>query len=181
MATIPTTEPTQARAGLTWQWTRSSADYPAPSWVLTYYFKQLKAGGTHFSVAATASGADHAVTIAAATTAAYTADEYSWSAIAVKGAEAFEVDTGVLTILPRYDAGAALDDRSHARKMLDALEAVLESRAGSDVLEYEIAGRRLKKMSAEDLTKWHAYYAGKVAAEEREANGGGGAKLVARL
>jgi hypothetical protein len=46
--------------------------------------------------------------------------------------EVYEVDRGTIVLLPRYDQAAAYDDRSHARKMLDAIEAVLESRASAD-------------------------------------------------
>lgn len=181
-ATVPTTEPLEARAGLTWAWTRSLSDYPASAgWTLTYWLKRLSATGANFSIVATASGADYAVSVSAATTSAYTADEYSWVAVVSKAGDAYEVDRGTLEVLPRYDQAANLDDRSHARKMLDAIEAVLENRATSDVLEYTIGQRSLRKMEALELTQWRDHYAAKVAAEERATSGQGGSKLVARL
>jgi hypothetical protein len=72
--------------------------------------------------------------------------------------EVYEVDRGTILFLPRYDQAAAYDDRSHARKMLDAIESLLESRASADVLEYTIGSRHLKKMSPKELTDWRDYY-----------------------
>src|SRR3954467_12562199 len=109
---IPSNEPTQARAGVRWDWTRDlTPDIDASAgWVLTYYFKKLD-GLQNFSFAAAASGKQFSVARTAANTAALIAGDYSWVAIAVNGADAREVDSGKFTILPRYDAAANLDDR----------------------------------------------------------------------
>lgn len=181
MPDIPTTEPTSLRAGDTWKWTRSLSDYPAPSWVLKYRFKS-PAGG--FEITATASGADHAVTVAAATSGAYVAAEYSWVAWVEGGSsEKYTVDQGTTTVEPDYRAGtaaAALDDRSHARKVLAAIEAWIEGHDPS-VAEYEIAGRRMKYIPVGDLLKLRQRYKSEVAAEinaERLANGEGIGKSI---
>ncbi|CAN0482236.1 unnamed protein product, partial [Phaeothamnion confervicola] len=52
---VATNEPLSARAGLNWSWDRNdlSADYPAPTWTLTYYFKYATA---NFTFAASANG-----------------------------------------------------------------------------------------------------------------------------
>ena len=121
-AEIPTTEPLSVRAGDTWKWTRTLADYPASSWTLKYRFKNA-AGG--FEVVAVASGDDYAVSEAASTTATRTAGDYTWIAWVEAGAEKFTVDTGTIHVEPDYRSGAssvALDDRTHARKVLDAIE-----------------------------------------------------------
>jgi hypothetical protein len=165
MADIPTNEPTSLRAGDTWKWTRSLSDYPAPTWTLKYRFKHPTASG--FEITASASGNDHAVTVAASTSTAYTAGTYSWIAWVESGAEKFTVDTGSMEVQADYravSAAAVLDDRSHARKMLAAIEAWLESR-DPGVAEYEIAGRRMKYWDATDLIKWRQKYKNEVAAE----------------
>jgi hypothetical protein len=132
---------------------------PGLGWTLKYYFKQFAASGAHIELTATADGDYFAITVAAATTAAYTAGRYSWAAEVSGGSsEVYEVDRGTIVLLPRYDQAAAYDDRSHARKMLDAIEAVLESRASADQLEYTIGSRHLKKMSPKELTDWRDYY-----------------------
>jgi hypothetical protein len=94
-ASIPTDEPSALRAGDTWKWTRTLADYPAGTWTLKYRFKNA-AGG--FEITAAASGTDHAVTVAAVTTAPYAAGDYQWVAWVEAGAEKFTVDQGLSLI-----------------------------------------------------------------------------------
>lgn len=168
MSTIPDNEPASLRCGDTWQWTRTLTDYPAGTWTLKYRFKSA-AGG--FEVVAAASGTDHAVTVLAATSAGYTAGSYTWVGWVEAGAEKFTVDSGVAELLPDYRTGAAsaaLDDRSHAKKMLDAIEAWLESRDPA-VAEYEIAGRRMKYIPSGDLLKMRSRYQAEVQAEDNAA------------
>lgn len=152
---IPTNEPQSARAGDTWKWTRTLDDYPAGTWTLKYRFKN--AAG-YFEIVATPSGTDHAVTVAAATTAGYVAGSYTWMAWVEAGSEKYTVDTGTLTVDPDYRAStAAYDGRSHAQKMLDAIEAWLEARDPA-VAEYEIAGRRMKFIPTAELVKLRSRY-----------------------
>lgn len=143
---VPTTEPTELRAGDTWQWRRDDlADTPAPAWVLTYYFRNATA---YFDVIAAADGANHAVTVAKATSASKVAGIYDWIAVATSATERREVARGRTTILPDYAAAAVLDTRSYARKMLDTVEAALLGRATKDqldVIESTLADRGLKR------------------------------------
>ena len=175
-AEIPTSEPGALRAGDTWKWTKTVADYPASAWTLKYRFKSPSAG---FEITASASGDDYAVTVSAATTAAYASGTYSWIAWVEGGtSEKYTVDTGIVEIDPDYRSGtatAALDDRSHARKTLAAIESWIESR-NPGVAEYEIAGRRMKYIPVSDLIKLRQVYKSEVAAEDAAdaiANGTG--------
>jgi len=69
MSITPLTEPTSIIAGDTLSWQISLSDYPATSgWTLKY--KAVCAAG-YFAITSTASGADHVVSVAKATTAAY--------------------------------------------------------------------------------------------------------------
>ena len=45
-------EPQQANAGTTWRWTRSFTDFPANTWTLTYYFREVT-GKYSFDIVAT--------------------------------------------------------------------------------------------------------------------------------
>lgn len=169
--TVAINEPTSLRAGITWQWRREDlGDYPAPTWTLTYYCKRTGAAGAFFSIVATADGTHHAISVAAATNATYVAGTYTWVAVVASGTEKHEVDTGEFEILPRYDVAAALDDRSHARKVLDAIKAVLENRATKDQEEYTIAGRSLKRTPVEQLVALRDRYEREVASEKAAAN-----------
>lgn len=185
-APIPLREPTELRAGLTWQWRREDlTDYPAPTWVLKYWFKRTGAAGAQFSITAAADGTAHAVDQAATVSQTYVAGSYTWAAIATSGADAVEVAKGRTEILPRYDTTAAVDDRSHARKVLESIEAVLERRATRDQEEYVIGSRSLKRTPMADLLKLRDSYAQAVAAEDAQANLASGAmnhpNLLARL
>lgn len=166
-ASIPTTEPTELRAGDTWKWTRSVPDYPASSWTLKYRFKNA-AGG--FEIVASASGDDYSVTVAAATSAGHAAGSYTWTAWVEGGSsEKYTIDSGTCTVLPDFratSASTALDSRTHARIVLDAIEAVLEGRASKDQEEYEIAGRRLKRTPIPILIKMRQTYRAEVRSQE---------------
>lgn len=164
---IPTNEPSSLRAGDTWKWTRTLDDYPAGTWTLKYRFKNAT---SYFEIVAGTSGTDHSVSVAAATTAAYPAGSYTWMAWVEGGSsEKYTVDTGTLEVDPDYRAStAAYDGRSHARKMLDALEAWLEARDPA-VAEYEIAGRRMKYIPIAELVKLRNRYGMEVRNEEAAA------------
>lgn len=185
MPEIPTNEPITLRAGDTWQWKRSLTDYPAGTWTLKYRFKNA-AGG--FEVVASADGTDHSVTVAAATSTGYAAGKYAWIAWVEAGTEKFTVDQGTVEVLPDLRTGAATaaqDTRSHARKVLDALEALLEGKATRDQMAYTINGRSLERLKPEEVIKWRSFYRAEVLREERAeaiASGlGGGARVVVRL
>lgn len=180
--TTPTNEPLELRAGDTWEWRREDlADYAAGTWTLTYRFKNASGG---FEIVAAANGANHAVTVAAGTTANFLPGTYSWAAQAVNGTTKKTVDTGELKVLPNLFAGAAAtasDQRTHARKVLDAIEAVIEGRASLDQEEFQIGGRMLKRTKLSDLLMLRSRYAAEVAREqaaEKLANGIGIARKL---
>jgi len=168
-ADIPENEPTALRAGDTWKWTRSLADWPATSWTLKYRAKNA-AGG--FEIVAAASGDDHAVTVAAATTAATAAGDYTWIAWVEGGSsEKYSVDSGTWTVQAEYRAGlasVALDDRGHARKVLDAIEGWLE---GNDLAaaEFTLGDRRIKNIPIPELLKLRQRYLQEVSTEDARA------------
>lgn len=162
----PTNEPLSLRAGDTWEWRREDlADYPAPTWVLTYRFKN-EAGG--FEIVAAADGAAHAVSALAATTAGYAAGVYAWVAKVTSGAVVHTVDSGTFEVLPNLFAGAATlanDQRSHARKMLARIEAALEA-FELGVKSYEIAGRQLTRRDTPELLVMRDKYRAEVRNED---------------
>jgi hypothetical protein len=167
-AAIPTSEPTTLRAGDTWSWLRSLADYPATSWTLAYTL--INAAGK-ISITAAASGSDHLVTVAADTTAAYAPGTYRVSMRATSGSEAYSSALPDIEVLPNLAAQDSYDDRSHAVKMVEAIESALEGKAtGSqiDMIETTIGDRAITR-KPELLKEWRDTYRAEAADEARKA------------
>lgn len=166
MADIPTIEPTTANAGDTWRWTRTLADYPASAgWALSY---TLINAAAKITINASASGDDHAVTVSAATTAGYAAGSYDWRARVSRAGEVYTVGEGRITVRNAF-GGSTFDARSHARKTLEAIEAVIEGRASSEVSYYMIGNRQLRYMTPAELLTLRDKYRAEVAREDAAA------------
>lgn len=166
MADIPIIEPTTANAGDTWRWTRTLADYPASAgWALSY---TLINAAAKITINASASGDDHAVTVSAATTAGYAAGSYDWRARVSKAGEVYTVGEGRITVRNAF-GGSTFDARSHARKTLEAIEAVIEGRASSEVSYYMIGNRQLRYMTPAELLTLRDKYRAEVAREDAAA------------
>lgn len=152
--TTPTTEPSQLYTGDTWAWTRTLPDYLASAgWTLKYTL--VNAAG-RINITATTSGDDHAVSVSAATTAAYTAGDYTWQAFVEKASDRYTVGTGEVTVRAGLASGSGgSDQRTQAREALDDAMAALAAYTASRgvVSEYEIAGRRMKFRSIDEIRK----------------------------
>jgi hypothetical protein len=151
MLTIPKTEPSTITAGDTLTWSRSLPDYPATSgWALNYSLLSL-AGSTQIGSAA--DGADHLIKVLPEVSSTYVPGTYNWQAWVTDGVDRIQISRGTIEILPDYAATGtgALDTRSHVKKVLDAIEAVIEGRAGKGDQELTIDGTRLVKMTAAEL------------------------------
>ena len=168
MTDIATIEPAALVAGDTWSWQRTLSDYPAGTWTLTYYLRGVNGEA---SFAAAASGGDHLVTVAKATTAAYKAGDYELVGIVDNGSSRYTVIRQSFTIKPDpTQTGAGFDARGHSRKVLEAIQAVIESRATKDQEEYTIAGRSLKRTPLPELIKLLNFYETRVAGEQAAEN-----------
>lgn len=113
---------------------------------------------------------DFKFTIPAATTAGYTAGDYKWQLTATKSPDRYTIAEGWITLKDNIAGrSAAYDNRSHAKKVLDAIEAVLEGRASLDQQSYQIAGRSLSRTPIPDLIKLRALYKDEYEGEQIEA------------
>lgn len=167
-AAIPTQEPSQVRAGQTLTFTKSLGDYPAPTWTLTYYLRGNGLDAIDFT--ASASGSEHLVEVSFATTSTWKAGTYDVSAIASSATERFEVWSGRIEVLPDFSAeGANFDTRSHARRTLDNINAVIEGRASKTILSSTVEGTSLDRIPHDQLLKLQAAYEQKVINEDRKA------------
>jgi hypothetical protein len=161
---VPSSIALEFTKGDTVAWTQNFTDYPAnDSWVLTYYLR----GPGAFDVTAAASGSDHLVAISAASSADLVAGRYRMTGVVTKGAERYTVWSGQVLIHENWATQeAGFDARSHARRCLEAIEAVLEGRATRSDSSYQIAGRSVVHYSFEELLKMRDYYLMAVAREE---------------
>jgi len=185
-------EPFEIIIGDTLSWTRLYGDVtyidadgdvtecPASDgWTLKYSYAAPEASAA-FSITASADGDDYLVAVTAAATALYVAsDNYSWVAYVEKGAgatiERHQIDKGSCKVKGGYASYvAAFDNRSHAKIVLDAIEAVLESRATMDQMSYTIAGRSLGRTPIADLLRLRNMYKYEYEAELAAENIGSG-------
>lgn len=171
---LPTYEPREIATGETPRWTKSLNDYPASEgWALTYYFR---GAGEGFDVTAVADGDDFTISVPAASTTAMTPGTYYWQAWVSKDGEKYQVGEGAVAVKQGFaavDAETIVDNRSQAKKILDAIDATLEGRATTDQQQYQISGgggfRMLMKIPVGELTGLRKYYAGIYAREQRRA------------
>lgn len=168
---VPEGEPVILVAGTTWTWTRSDlgADYPNDTWTLTYAVKAHGTGAA-FTITASNSGTDYLVEVASAITAGKSAGQYDWAAFVSSAAGRVRVGAGRFRIEVDLVAATA-DQRSHAEKMLAAIESVLEGRATKDVEAYTIEGRSVTRMKVDELLRFRDRYKTEVYAERRAALG----------
>ncbi len=181
MVGVPTGEPEAVVVGDTWRWRRGDlvSLYPAgDGWTLTYVL--LNEAGK-ITIAASADGDGFLVDEAAAATAAHAAGRYRWEASVSKDEDRFRVGTGTIEVRPDFAAAESLDTRSHARKVLEKIEAVIERRATKDQEEYTIDGRSLKRTPIPELTALRDRYRAEVRREEqseRAAQGRGSGRIM---
>jgi hypothetical protein len=155
--------PASLRAGDTYSWTETFADYPASEGYILEIILHAR-DKAPIVITAAASGDDYAVAISAATSKAYPPGTYHYQAYICTKTDSvitakYTQQTGQITIHPDLTSSdSQADFRSHAKKVLDAIEALIEGKATADVLSYSIAGRSIAKMSPEELIKWRDFY-----------------------
>lgn len=170
MPDIPTSEPIEIIAGLTYKWRREDlhSDYPAATWTLTYYF----VGKTTTSFVATADGNDFEITLSATDTGGLLPDRYTLFGRVSAAGELYEVYKADLVVCPDPTGiVAGTDQRSWARITRDNLRAAIQGSSDSLIVNYSVggAGRTIGKMSAEERIKWLNFFEEKVMREEQLA------------
>lgn len=108
--TVQSGEPCSFTVGDTVQWSRTEADYQAPTWNLVYGFT----GPTRFTVtSADYNTTDHLMTIPT-TAGTVKPGVYTWIAKATNGSSSIQIGSGQMTALP---------DLTASNPELDAIEA----------------------------------------------------------
>lgn len=158
-----TAEPSTLVAGDRFTWKRDdlAGDYSPSAFALTYEFhSDVGGGGTKkFTITATEADNTYYIEVGSSTTASYTPGDYVWEAYITRSSdsERIMVDSGRTKITINL-ANTNADLRSHAKKVLDAIEAVIENRATIDQSSMSIAGRSLSRMNIDELINFRMQY-----------------------
>lgn len=144
-------------AGDTLELSYSNSEYPSSTYDLWIALRGLglseidiKTGTSGVTITKTGDNFD--VVVTAAATAAWLPGAYSYALYVYTTTTRYMVERGTVEIVPDFTAyDATSDTRSHAKTVLDAIEAVIENRATVDQMAYTIAGRSLSRMPVADL------------------------------
>ena len=162
-ANYPTQEPDTLVIGDRWMWRRPdlASIYDPSEYALTYEYHRDSGGGgvNQFTITATETSDDYIIEVPSTTTDAYVANAYIWYAFITRSSdsERIAVDNGRAELVDDF-ADSNADVRSHAKTVLDAIEATIEGRASQDQMSYSIAGRSLSRMSIDDLMTFRNRY-----------------------
>jgi len=158
--TIPTREPDSINAGDSLKWTISNSDYPASdSWALTYIFINKD---DKFTITSSADGDNHAISEALAITAKYPPGLYYWKCYAGDGTDRYLINEGRAEVIKNIEDSnvKSADLRSHVKKVLDAVEAVIENRASDSDLSMSVDGESITNFTPKQLTDLRSRYRG---------------------
>lgn len=160
--------PDQISAGITFSFTVQCRDYPAPDWSVTLHLR----GPSSIDLTASADGESHVIESSASTTSGWAPGQYWYSLRAAKGGDVKALEHGQLTIIQDLaGADAGFDGRHHVEKVLEAIEAVIEGRAGKDQDSYRINNRELRRTPVGELIKLRNQYRNELTHIKRARSG----------
>lgn len=156
----PSQVPTELQLGDFWAWKRDdlSSDYPVASYSLSYEFN-LVDGATASNFTLTATESNDTYVVEASNTGSYTKGNYNWVSYMTRSSDSARVklEEGFVEVQDNY-ATTTASIRSHAKIVLDSIEAVIENRANIDQASMSIAGRSLSRMSIDELLTFRDRY-----------------------
>ena len=151
---------TELQLGDFWAWKRDDLanDYPIASYSLSYEFNLID-GSTASNFTLTATESNDTYIIEASNTASYTKGNYNWVSYITRTSDSARVklEEGFVDVQDNY-ATTTASVRSHAKIVLDSIEAVIENRANIDQSSMSIAGRSLSRMTIDELLTFRARY-----------------------
>lgn len=160
--------PKKLHAGDSIDVTATLPSYPASAgWSVSVVIVN---GSYNYQVDSTADGDNHSIDALPAATFTWMPGEYKWTAFVVKSTtHRIRISVGDIQILPDIIDDVVSDMRSHAEKVLAAVEAVLEGKATTDDYQVNVRGKMLTRYSYEELIKLRKSYRGEVLQERRAA------------
>ena len=178
---METKEPIKLVAGDSIKWKRKLDDYlPSAGWSLTYFLVDT---ANRIQIDTTGDADDyHVVGVTALVSSAWNSGKYKWQAFVSDGTDRFKVDEGSIEIEPDFSQMATgYDARSHAQKVYELLEDLIEGRATTDTVSLSLGGKSVQKMGSSELISWYRYYEKKYLKEKRleaMANGNSGNNTI---
>lgn len=167
MSTIPR----EVGAGVTFRAIACLPAYLAPEWAVSLI---LRGPGQIDLAASAGDGDNHEFHATAATTTGWAPGRYQYAIRASADGDVVTVETGEVQIAPDLASqGAGFDGRDHVRRVLDAVEAVIENRATIDQQSYQINNRSLQRTPLTELLQLRATYRAQLAQQKRARKGGG--------
>jgi len=167
----PPQVPTELQLGDFWAWKREdlSDDYPVADYSLSSEFN-LVDGATPSNFTLTATESNDNYIIEANNTASYTKGNYNWVSYMTRSSDSARVklEEGFVEVQDNY-ATTSASVRSHAKIVLDSIEAVIENRANIDQSSMSIAGRSLSRMSIDELLTFRDRYKAEYLKEVKKA------------
>lgn len=163
----PVQEPDRLVTGDRFAWQRPDlvTDYPLADYTMTYHFSQDSGGGGthHFTLSSTEANDNYYFEKPSSETTNLVAGDWKWQLYAIRTSDSERVtlDYGI-TKFSLGELDTNNDLRSHAKKVLDAIEAVIEGRATIDQSSFSLGGRSLSRLSVDELMtfrdRYHAEY-----------------------
>lgn len=146
-------------------------DYAAADgWAVRLTITPLS-GGTPVSIDASDGAEVWNFAVTSAQSSSLTVGENRYLIAATKDDNRSTIEFDVLKVLPD-PASDGVDQRSAAKRALDAIDTVLESRAGSEDVEYIFEdGRSIKKVPHAELLLLRKHYTRIVAREKNQGRG----------
>lgn len=159
-----TSEPESFVAGDSVEWSLSLPDYDPPQWEVIVAF--VGAARQFLAAGYDAGDGTHRLRLAPSVTATVLPGIYAWQRYAISATERCCIAHGTVRVLPNFATQTTgYDARSHARRVLDAIEAVLENRATEDESYIMIGATQITKLPHADLLALRSQYRREVANE----------------
>ena len=167
----PTNVPAVLQLGDFWAWKKDNlaTDYPTADYSLSYEFNLIDgATASNFTLTATESNDEYIIEVS--NTTSYTSGEYNWVSYITRSSDSarIKLSEGFTEIQENY-ATTTSSVRSHAKKVLDAIEAVIENRATMDQSSMSIAGRSLSRLTIDELLQFRDRYKAEYLKEVKKA------------
>ncbi|PCJ17479.1 MAG: hypothetical protein COB02_13750 [Candidatus Cloacimonadota bacterium] len=135
-------------------------------WILTYSLRSVDT--QYANVVASQNQDNFLISISSTITSTFKVGLLSFISKISKGTIVKTINSGTIDIKSSFNGLTSFDGRSHARKVLESIEAVIEKRATKDQESYSIKGRSLSRTPIEDLINLRKIYKAELRQEEHK-------------